>query len=101
MDIASETGTYGLDEISLTDPFLAGSEGGFRHFDNPKHPFNVKLNQHLKKASGLKKEQYGHEQGGVYWIRRDGFAYGGETSPNWLNPEDRSTASTAATTVRL
>jgi hypothetical protein len=57
VDIASETGTYVLDEISLTDPFLAGSDKAV--FDNPKHPFNVKLNVHLKKASDLKKEQYG------------------------------------------
>jgi hypothetical protein len=26
VDIVSETGTYGLDEISLSDAFLAGSE---------------------------------------------------------------------------
>jgi putative intracellular protease/amidase len=57
VDIASETGTYGLDEISLTDPFLAGSDKAV--FNNPKHPFNVKLNQHLNKASDLKKEEYG------------------------------------------
>ena len=57
VDIASETGNYGLDEISLTDPFLAGSDKAI--FNNPKHPFNVKLNQHLHKASDLKKEEYG------------------------------------------
>ena len=57
VDIASETGTYGLDEISLTDPFLAGSDKVV--FNNPKHPFNVKLNQHLHKASDLNKEEYG------------------------------------------
>jgi putative intracellular protease/amidase len=57
VDIASETGTYGLDEISLTDPFLAGSDKAV--FNNPKHPFNVKLNQHLNRASDLKKEEYG------------------------------------------
>ena len=57
VDIASETGNYGLDEISLTDPFLAGSDKAV--FNNPKHPFNVKLNQHLHKASDLKKEEYG------------------------------------------
>ena len=57
IDIASETGTYGLDEISLTNPFLAGSDKAV--FDNPKHPFNVKLNLQLKKASDLKKEEYG------------------------------------------
>jgi len=56
-DLASETGTYGLDEISLTDPFLAGSDRAV--FNNSKHPFNVKLNSQLKKASDLKKEEYG------------------------------------------
>ena len=57
VDIASETGSYGLDEISLTDPFLAGSDKAV--FNNPKHPFNVELNQHLHKASDLKNEEYG------------------------------------------
>ena len=57
VDLASETGTYGLDEISLTDPFLAGSAKAV--FDNPKHPFNVKLNLQLHQASDLKKEEYG------------------------------------------
>jgi len=57
VDIASETGTYGLDEISLTAPFLAGSDKAV--FDNPKPPFNLELNSELKKASDLKKEEYG------------------------------------------
>lgn len=57
VDLASETGTFGLDEISLTDPFLSGSDKAV--FNNPKHQFNVKLNSHLKKASDLKKEEYG------------------------------------------
>ena len=46
-----------MDDISLTDPFLAGSDKAV--FNNPKHPFNVKLHQHLHKASDLKKEEYG------------------------------------------
>jgi D-lactate dehydratase len=57
VDIASETGTYGLDEISLTAPFLAGSDKAV--YGNPKHPFNVKLSSQLKKASDVKKEEYG------------------------------------------
>jgi D-lactate dehydratase len=57
VDIASETGTYGLDEISLTAPFLAGSDKAVH--ENSKHPFNVKLKSHLQKASELKKEEYG------------------------------------------
>jgi D-lactate dehydratase len=57
VDLASETGTFGLDDISLTDPFLAGSDKVIFH--NPKHPFMVKLNSQLKKASDLKREEYG------------------------------------------
>src|ERR1700761_5448041 len=56
-DLASETGTYGLDDVSLTDPFLSGSDKAI--LNNPKHPFNVKLKSQLKKGSDLKKGQYG------------------------------------------
>jgi putative intracellular protease/amidase len=57
VDLATETGTYGLDDLSLTSRFLAGDDKSV--FENPKHPFNVKLNSRLKKASYLKKEEYG------------------------------------------
>jgi putative intracellular protease/amidase len=57
VDLATETGTYGLDEVSVTDPFLSGSDKAI--LNNPKHPFSVKLNSQLKKASALKKEEYG------------------------------------------
>ena len=57
VDLATETGTYGLDDLSLTSRFLAGDDKSV--FENPKHPFNVKLNSQLKKASDLKKEEYG------------------------------------------
>jgi putative intracellular protease/amidase len=57
VELASETGKFGLDEVSLTDPFLSGSDKAV--FTNPKHPFNVKLNSQLRKASDLKKEEYG------------------------------------------
>jgi D-lactate dehydratase len=57
VDLASETGTFGFDDISLTPPFLSGSEHAILH--NPKHPFMVKINSQLKKASDLKKEDYG------------------------------------------
>jgi hypothetical protein len=50
-EVLTETGTYGLDDVSLTEPFLSGSDKSV--FDNPKHPFNVKLNSQLKKASDL------------------------------------------------
>jgi hypothetical protein len=53
VDLATETGTYGLDDLSLTDRFLAGDDKAV--FEDPKHPFNVKL----KKAADLKAEEYG------------------------------------------
>src|SRR5271170_7415036 len=57
VDLASETGKFGLDDVSLTDPFLSGSDKAI--FNNPKHPFNIRLNSQLRKASDLKKEEYG------------------------------------------
>ncbi|MFF3573659.1 molecular chaperone Hsp31 [Nocardia jiangxiensis] len=57
VDLATETGTFGLDDLSLTDQFLAGDDKAV--FDNPEHPFNVKLNSELRKASDLQKEEYG------------------------------------------
>lgn len=57
VDLASETGTFGYDDNSLTPPFLAGSDQAV--YKNPKHPFMVKLQSQLKKASELKKGEYG------------------------------------------
>src|SRR5215813_6262499 len=57
VDLASETGTFGLDDVSLTPPFLAGSDKAV--FDNAKHPFMIKLRAQLKKASALNKTEYG------------------------------------------
>ena len=57
VDFASETGTFGLDDLSLTDRFLAGDDKAV--FENPEHPFNVKLNSQLRKAAEVDKEQYG------------------------------------------
>jgi D-lactate dehydratase len=56
VDLASETGTFGFDDVSLSPPFLSGSEHAI--LNNPKHPFMVKMS-HLQKASDLKKEDYG------------------------------------------
>ena len=56
VDLTSETGTYGLDQVSLTPPFLAGADKAV--FDNANHPFVVKLNSQLIKASDLKKGEY-------------------------------------------
>src|ERR1700727_1200793 len=57
IDLASETGTYGFDFNSLQPPFLAGSDKAA--YKNANHPFMVKLNSQLKKASDLKKGEYG------------------------------------------
>jgi D-lactate dehydratase len=57
VDLATETGTFGLDDLSLTSRFLAGDDKAV--FDNPKHPFNVQLNSQLMKASDLRTEEYG------------------------------------------
>jgi putative intracellular protease/amidase len=57
VDLASETGTCGFDGVSLTPPFLSGSDHAI--LNNPKHPFMVKIKSQLKKASDLKKEDYG------------------------------------------
>jgi D-lactate dehydratase len=57
VDLASETGTFGFDFNSLQPPFLAGSDKAA--YNNPNDPFMVKLNSHLKKASDLKKGEYG------------------------------------------
>ncbi len=57
VDLATETGTFGLDDLSLTERFLAGDDKAV--FQNPQHPFNVQLNSQLKKASELRKEDYG------------------------------------------
>ncbi|ORX75169.1 class I glutamine amidotransferase-like protein [Basidiobolus meristosporus CBS 931.73] len=57
VDIASETGTYGVDEHSLSKDFL--SEDDQKVLNDPEHPFNVKLNSQLHKASDLNPADYG------------------------------------------
>lgn len=57
VDLASETGTCGFDDVSLTPPFLSGSDHAV--LNNPEHPFMVKIKSQLKKASDLKKSDYG------------------------------------------
>ena len=52
VDLASETGTCGFDDVSLTPPFLSGSDHAI--LNNPRHPFMVKIKSQLKKASNLK-----------------------------------------------
>jgi D-lactate dehydratase len=57
VDLATETGTYGLDDLSLTDRFLARDDKAV--LENSMHPFNVKLNSQLKKATDLNVDEYG------------------------------------------
>ncbi|WP_019925196.1 DJ-1/PfpI family protein [Nocardia sp. BMG111209] len=57
VDLASETGTFGLDDLSLTERFLSGDDRSV--FDDPKHPFNVKLNSQLRTAAEVDRTEYG------------------------------------------
>ena len=56
VDFASETGTYGFDEFSLIPEFLAGSDRAV--FENPAHPFMIKMNSEVKKAADLNASDY-------------------------------------------
>lgn len=56
VDFASETGTFGYDDFSKTPAFLAGSDKAI--FENPDHPFNVKIQQ-ATKASERNAADYG------------------------------------------
>jgi putative intracellular protease/amidase len=57
VDLASENGSFGFDFNSLTPPFLSGSDRAV--YNNPNYPFMLKLKSQLKKASDLKRGQYG------------------------------------------
>ncbi|CAO3614639.1 unnamed protein product [Mucor fragilis] len=57
VDLASETGTYGLDDHCTEKQFLADEDQ--KIFNDANHPFNVLLNKHLHKASDLDPKQYG------------------------------------------
>ncbi|KAF7729121.1 hypothetical protein EC973_004889 [Apophysomyces ossiformis] len=57
VDIVSETGTCGLDEHSTQKDYLSDEDE--KVLNDPNHPFNVKLNKHLRKASDLDPKQYG------------------------------------------
>jgi putative intracellular protease/amidase len=57
VDLATETGTFGYDEHSLSKEFLsAEDEAAYR---DPAHPFMVKLKSQLKKASDVRARDYG------------------------------------------
>lgn len=57
VDLASETGTYGMDDHSTEKTFLTDEDEKILH--DPNHPFNVALNKHLHKAKDLDPKQYG------------------------------------------
>ncbi len=57
VDLATETGAFGFDEHSLEKQFLTDEDEAA--YKNPAHPFMVKLTSQLKKASDVKKEEYG------------------------------------------
>lgn len=57
VDLATETGTFGYDEHSLSKDFLTPDDEAV--YRNPEHPFMVKLRTQLKKASDVKKDEYG------------------------------------------
>lgn len=56
VDLASETGTYGIDEHSTAKMFVSDDDEKILH--DPNHEFNVKL-KNLHKASDLKPSDYG------------------------------------------
>ncbi|KAK4520102.1 uncharacterized protein ATC70_008232 [Mucor velutinosus] len=57
VDLATETGTYGMDEHSTEKQFLTDEDE--KILKDANHPFNVLLNKHLHKASDLDAKQYG------------------------------------------
>ena len=57
VDFASETGSFGFDEFSLTPPFLAGSDKAVH--ENPDSPFMVKFTGSCMKASNVDSGKYG------------------------------------------
>lgn len=57
VDLASETGTYGIDEHSTDSTFLDDHDQ--KIYDDSNHPFNVALNKNLRKASDLNPKDYG------------------------------------------
>ena len=56
MDLASESGTYTIDDLSLSADFLSGEDK--KDWDDTSSPFRVKLAK-LAKASDLNPNDYG------------------------------------------
>jgi putative intracellular protease/amidase len=57
IDLASETGTYVIDEYSLEPSFLNDEDGAV--LSNPDHPFTKLLREGVKKAGDLAAGDYG------------------------------------------
>jgi len=57
VDLASETGTFGIDPHSITETYISAQDRK-KILENPEHPFTVKLNK-LHKAADLDPKQYG------------------------------------------
>ncbi|CEP14104.1 hypothetical protein [Parasitella parasitica] len=57
VDLASETGKYGMDEHSTEKQFLDDHDE--KVYNDPNHPFNVLLSKHLRRASDLNPKDYG------------------------------------------
>ncbi|PNS20615.1 NFX1-type zinc finger-containing protein 1 [Sphaceloma murrayae] len=56
VELVSETGTYSADWLSETEDWLKGEDR--KQWQDPKSPFNVKLD-HLKKPSEIDASEYG------------------------------------------
>ncbi|KAK2754044.1 hypothetical protein FQN54_007213 [Arachnomyces sp. PD_36] len=57
VDLATETGTFGYDEHSITKAFLSADDE--KALNNPDHHFNHKLKNQLFKANDLTGHDYG------------------------------------------
>ncbi|KAI8332457.1 class I glutamine amidotransferase-like protein [Chlamydoabsidia padenii] len=57
VDLVSETGTFGYDDHSITQEAMTPEE--WKVFNDPQHPFMVKLNSQLKRADQINPDDYG------------------------------------------
>lgn len=57
VDLATETGTCGYDEHSLSKEFMTAEDEAV--YQNPGHPFMMKLMTRLMKAANVTKDEYG------------------------------------------
>ncbi len=57
VDLTSETGRFGYDEHSLSKEFVTPEDEAA--YNDPSHPFMIKLNSQLLKAADVHKDAYG------------------------------------------